>query len=110
MMFDATIVHEFWSLWFNYFWPSLKGNGPEALVQTVAYAAVGVVLLPVFRKVLREEAERAHKIASGEVVDLEADLRKLDAVPKRLWQWVRHRKTTTTTTVTTTTKVDCEPQ
>lgn len=90
MMFDATIVHEFWSLWFNYFWPSLKGNGPEALVQTVAYAAVGVVLLPVFRKVLREEAERAHKLAVGELNEAEDDLRKVEAVLVRLWRGIRN--------------------
>ena len=36
------------NLWFNYFWPSLKGNGPEALVQTVAYAVGGFLLSYVF--------------------------------------------------------------
>lgn len=35
--------------WFGYFWPSLKGNGPEALVQTVAYAAIAYAVYPPFR-------------------------------------------------------------
>lgn len=32
------------TLWFNYFWPSLQGNGPEALMQTVVYGAAGFLL------------------------------------------------------------------
>ena len=35
-------------VWFAYFWPSLKGNGPEALVQTVVYAVVGYLFYPPF--------------------------------------------------------------
>lgn len=41
-----------YTLWFGYFWPSLKGNGPEALVQTVVYAAAAVLLIPRVRRFL----------------------------------------------------------
>lgn len=37
-------------LWFGYFWPSLQGNGPEALVQTVVYGAIAYAIVPPFRK------------------------------------------------------------
>jgi hypothetical protein len=60
-------VNWLYSLWYGYFWPSLKGNGPEALVQTVTYGAVGLTLIPVVRKFLRNEAKKAHlEILAGE--------------------------------------------
>ena len=65
------MLNEISNLWFNYFWPSLKGNGPEALVQTVVYAGIGLTLVPVVRKFLRKEVTRAHKIASGEFTEEE---------------------------------------
>ena len=56
------------NLWFNYFWPSLKGNGPEALVQTVAYAAVAVAVYPPLRKWATKE-ERAMRAELHSKVD-----------------------------------------
>jgi hypothetical protein len=29
------------TLWFGYFYPSIKGNGPEAVVEIVALSIVG---------------------------------------------------------------------
>ena len=49
------------NLWFGYFWPSLKGNGPEALVQTVVYAAIAVLLWPFIRKEIHKGEEDLHK-------------------------------------------------
>ena len=51
-------MHVLYILWFGYTWPSLKGNGPEALAQTVAYAAVAVAVYPPLRKWATKE-ERA---------------------------------------------------
>lgn len=43
-------MHEVSYIWVQYFWASLKGNGPEALVQTVVYSLAAYVLVPPFRK------------------------------------------------------------
>ena len=51
-------MHTLWYIWIDYFWASLKGNGPEALVQTVAYAAIALAIYPPLRKWLTRE-ERA---------------------------------------------------
>lgn len=49
-------MHVLYTLWFGYAWPSLKGNGPEALVQTIAYAAVAMAVYPpLHRWVTKEE-------------------------------------------------------
>lgn len=37
-------------LWFGYFVPSLWGNGPEAIVQTVLYGAAALFLIPPVRR------------------------------------------------------------
>jgi hypothetical protein len=46
------------TLWFGYFWPSDKGNGPEALTQTVIYATIAVLLVPPIRHALERFAKR----------------------------------------------------
>jgi len=38
------------NLWYGYFWPSLQGNGPEALVQTVVYGAIAIIFIPPVRR------------------------------------------------------------
>ena len=49
-------MHTLYVLWFGYFKPSLYGNGPEALIQTVVYAAVAfAVYPPLHRWVTKEE-------------------------------------------------------
>ena len=56
-------MHVLWYIWIDYFWASLKGNGPEALVQTVAYAAIALAIYPPLRKWLtREEREAAAEL------------------------------------------------
>lgn len=58
-------LHWHWlpALWFDYAWPSDKGNGPEALQQTIVYAAVAAVLVPAVRHfVAREFGKVHHKI------------------------------------------------
>jgi len=63
-------MHWLHHLWFGYFVPSLWGNGPEALVQTVVYAALAVIFIPPVRhwfaghfKGMKEHAEKLHEEA-----------------------------------------------
>ena len=39
-------MHWLWVLYFGYIWPSLKSNGPEAVVQTFVYAGIWLSHLP----------------------------------------------------------------
>ena len=50
-----------YTLWFGYFWPSLKGNGPEALVQTVVYGLIAYAFVPVFRKFINSHMKSIHR-------------------------------------------------
>ena len=43
-------MHWLYVQWFDYWWPSIKGNGPEAVVQTVAYAVIAYIFIPPFRE------------------------------------------------------------
>ena len=43
-------MHVIHVVWFGYFWSSLKGNGPEALVQTIVYGAIAYAVVPPFRR------------------------------------------------------------
>ena len=52
--------HWLYNLWFNYAWSSDKGNGPEALQQTIAYAAIAIVFVPIVRKFIKREFDRVH--------------------------------------------------
>lgn len=54
------VLHWLYTLWFGYTWPSLKGNGPEALVQTVVYAAIAYAFYPPFRAWLKREGSKLH--------------------------------------------------
>ena len=49
-----------YTLYFGYLWPSLKGNGPEALAQTIIYGLAAVALYPPLRKAAKREAEHLH--------------------------------------------------
>ena len=48
------------NLWFNYFWSSLKGNGPEALVQTVLYGLIALAVVPPFRHWFERHVKSIH--------------------------------------------------
>lgn len=54
--------HWHWAgtLWFGYTWPSLKGNGPEALVQTIVYGAIAIIFVPVVRRFIARIANDIH--------------------------------------------------
>jgi len=52
----ACVAHLLWYIWIDYFWASLKGNGPEAILQTAAYAAIAVAVYPPLRKFIQREA------------------------------------------------------
>ena len=49
-----------WVLWFDYGYPSLKGNGPEALVQTIVYGMIAFAVYPPLRKWAKRETEHLH--------------------------------------------------
>lgn len=49
--------------WFTYWWPSDKGNGPEALQQTAVYAALAVTFIPAVRKFFHDRFEAAKNLA-----------------------------------------------
>ena len=55
-------LHWHWlpNLWFNYGWPSDKGNGPEGLQQTIVYGAIAAVLVPAVRHFIAREFEKVH--------------------------------------------------
>ena len=55
-MFDWNPVY--W--WSAYFWPSDKGNGPEALQQVALGVAVASLLYPPLRAAWKRETERIH--------------------------------------------------
>jgi hypothetical protein len=52
--------HWLWSLWFGYVYPSLKGNGPEAICQTIVYGIIALIVVPPFRRFIKHEAEKLH--------------------------------------------------
>lgn len=54
-------MHEITYLWIDYFWSSLKSNGPEALVQTVVYTGIAFAIYPPFRKWLKHESNLMHQ-------------------------------------------------
>lgn len=55
-------LHWSWlsNLWFNYAWSSDKGNGPEAIQQTIIYAIAAVVLIPPVRHFIKREFDKVH--------------------------------------------------
>jgi hypothetical protein len=68
-----TVLHEAWYVWIDYFWSSLKGNGPEALIQTVVYGAIAAAIYPPFRDYLKKESEKMH----GRLTDLEGHIKRV---------------------------------
>jgi hypothetical protein len=52
--------HWFYTLWFGYGWPSDRGNGPEALQQTIVYAAIAAIFVPIVRHFFLRELKKAH--------------------------------------------------
>jgi len=54
-------MHEVSYIWINYFWSSLKGNGPEAIVQTVVYALAAVLFIPPVRHFFKRHFESVHE-------------------------------------------------
>jgi hypothetical protein len=48
------------NLWFNYFWASIKGNGPEALVQTIVYGIIAILFVPPIRRWFKAEYDKVH--------------------------------------------------
>ena len=48
-------------IWFDYFWSSDKGNGPEAIQQTILYGAIAAVLIPAVRHFVKKEFNSVHE-------------------------------------------------
>jgi hypothetical protein len=53
-------VHWLSDLWFSYFWPSLQGNGPEAIVQTLVYGIIAAIFIPPVRRWIKHENDLVH--------------------------------------------------
>lgn len=53
-------MHWLWVLYFDYVWPSIKGNGPEAVVQTLVYGALAVIFIPPVRHWAERETKKLH--------------------------------------------------
>lgn len=49
-----------YTLWFGYVWPSDKGNGPEAIQQTLVYAAIAVIIIPPVRAIISRHLDSIH--------------------------------------------------
>jgi hypothetical protein len=52
--------HWLYTLHFGYLWPSIKGNGPEALAQTAVYFLIAAIFVPVVRKFIAKEFAKVH--------------------------------------------------
>lgn len=52
--------HDLHHLWFGYFVPSLWGNGPEALFQTVLYGLIALVFVPPIRHWAERHVKAIH--------------------------------------------------
>jgi len=78
-------------LWFGYFVPSLWGNGPEALVQTVVYGTLALVLVPPVRKWVERHVkahfDQLHARLDKEKTELHA---KLDSAHQKLSHIIEH--------------------
>jgi hypothetical protein len=66
--------HWAYNLWFNYGWSSDKGNGPEALQQTVVYAVIAIVLVPAVRRFIKREFDKVHHSIHVHGTELQAHL------------------------------------
>jgi hypothetical protein len=53
-------MHWLWVLYFDYLWPSLKSNGPEAAAQTIVYGAIAFAVYPPLRRWSKRELEKVH--------------------------------------------------
>jgi hypothetical protein len=53
-------MHEISYIWLQYFWGSLKGNGPEAIVQTVVYGLIALVFVPPIRHWAERHVKAIH--------------------------------------------------
>ena len=53
--------HWLHALWFGYWVPSLWGNGPEAITQTIVYGLLALILIPPVRRFMRAEFHKVHE-------------------------------------------------
>lgn len=53
--------HTLWYLWVDYGWSSDKGNGPEAIQQTILYAVAAVIFIPVVHRWAKRELSKVHE-------------------------------------------------
>ena len=65
-------MHWLYTLWYGYAWPSLKGNGPEAGIQTLLYGAIAYAIVPPFRKWVNGHFKRVQETHDSIHAKLEA--------------------------------------
>jgi hypothetical protein len=56
-------VHWLNTQWFAYWWPSDKGNGPEAITELVFIGVIGSFLIPRVRRFFKRHFEEAKALA-----------------------------------------------
>ena len=74
------------NLWLGYFWPSLKGNGPEALVQTVVYGAIAAVFVPFVRHFIKREFNKVHA-KMDHIITSHPDIPEFDEAKAEIEKW-----------------------
>ena len=75
-------MHELNHIWFAYFWPSLMGNGPEALVQTVVYGLAAYLLIPPFRRWINAHFKAQHEANAALHAKLDHVIKHHPDIPK----------------------------
>ena len=74
--------HWLYTAWFGYTWPSLKGNGPEALVQTVVYALLAYLFIPPFRRWVNAHFKAQKKSSDDVHLKLDHIIKHHPDIPK----------------------------
>lgn len=77
-------------LWFGYFVPSLWGNGPEAVVQTVVYGGAAYLIVPRFRRFVNAHMRGIHLKLNRQHEELMAQAERHHA--ERMAQAERHQR------------------
>lgn len=78
------------SLWFNYAWTSDKGNGPEAIQQTIIYALVAVLVIPPVRRWFGRRFHDVHEKIDTVHATVRAHIERVEIEHKRLHRKLDH--------------------
>jgi hypothetical protein len=76
-----------YNLWYGYLIPSLYGNGPEAIAQTIVYGLIALAIIPPFRHWAERHVESIKQHVTAEHNRLHA---KLDHHEELLQHVIKH--------------------